>query len=391
MRRIFIGLVGVAVLASVGFAQSSNPFKTYKNQEDYCRENPKMPTCIKTGPLNLDSINGGLYRPAAPSQSSSPAPRHPAAVQPRMSAPGPMTEVALEDWRFSHPAPAMLISVNLVSLLGSPLCGTLLSGAADFTPADLDRTRRVLSDVGQLLVSVSPTASGKPSVLMLAKGNLDGPLGGLLRSGAGMQTQRLDAITMLIGDARSLEMTGHRMRSTMVRTSFNALQTAATEEGLKYDAWIGIDPRHLAALASAFGGGSSAQSLGMLSNLRGISVGLYLRDQLRMEAVLDTPSPDIAERMLVAYRQAEAKQRAGKDPGQVWVNTEGSKVRFVEIVDAKDIKNAEILDPEMTRMFKPYLSSLTQSLAQLSTAPAQAQAKPKASPGVIVIQGLDKK
>ena len=57
---VVIGLL----LLPAAFAQ----FKTYKNQEDYCRDNPKMPTCIKTGPIDLSTVtNPGKYNPNAKS------------------------------------------------------------------------------------------------------------------------------------------------------------------------------------------------------------------------------------------------------------------------------------------------------------------------------------
>src|SRR5437867_9016629 len=42
-----------------------------------------------------------------------------------------------------------------------------------------------------------------PSVLILAKGEVDGPAGAWLRSGEGLQGKRLDAATLLVGDRLS--------------------------------------------------------------------------------------------------------------------------------------------------------------------------------------------
>src|SRR5207245_1428201 len=108
-----------------------------------------------------------------------------------------------------------------------------------------------LSDVGQLLISVASSGTANPSVLMLAEGNVDGAFGAVLRSGAGMQAKHLDAITMLVGDAHSMEMANLRMRSTGAPTTWNPLRKAATREALKYDAWIGLAPGHIASMASA--------------------------------------------------------------------------------------------------------------------------------------------
>lgn len=204
-----------------------------------------------------------------------------------------------------------------------------------------------------------------------------------------MQAKRLDAITMLIGEARSLEMANLRTRSTFVRTTSNALQQAATQEALKYDAWIGVDPRRLASVASAFGGGQNP-TLNQLAVLRGLSVGLYLRDQIRLELELDAPSPDIANRMLAAHSQLEAKQQAGRNMmgGQVWASVEGTKLRFIEVVDARGLKNFSGLDEATAKMIGGQIAPLLQALAHLGPARHPDSDTPKPAQGAIVIQGL---
>jgi hypothetical protein len=182
------------------------------------------------------------------------------------------------------------------------------------------------------------------------------------------------------------------MRSSGARTTWNALQKTATREALKYDAWIGFDPSHLASMASAVGGGSRPE-LAMLANLRGLSVGLYLRDQIRLEAALEAPSPETADRMLAAYQQMEAKRQGARDPmgGQVWATVDGAKLRFILIVEPSRLKDLPILDPATAQMIGPQITPLIQALAGLGSAPRSASAtSPKPAQGAIVIQGLDK-
>jgi hypothetical protein len=366
------------LLSSSGYAQPANPFHSYNSQEDYCRDNPKMPTCFDGRPIVFKPLTG---MPAAAPQPSRAVHR---TVRSRSQPEGSVSEVALQDWRFSHPAPAMLMSVNIGSLLQSPLW-TALFPAASVDAADIEKARSALSDVGQVLVSVTLNGTAKPSVLMLVRGSIDGALGSLMRSGSGMQAKRLDAITMLIGDANSLEMASLRMRSPTVRATYNSLQQAATLEALKYDAWIGLDPRRLASIASAFGGGSNP-ALAMVANLRSLSVGLYLRDQIRMEAVVDTLSPDTAERMLAAY---QAKQQSVRAPiGQEWVTAEGSKLRFIEIVEASRLKSLPGFDAATAQM-APQIAPLIRALAGMGAAPqSDGAAASQPAQGAITIQGL---
>ena len=346
--RSLFGLVALVSLSWNASAQSSKPL-SYKTQEDYCRDNPKMPTCIDGKPFKMLELSKPPMVNPLPAPNRAPAASARATVRSQPAAP-----VALADWRFSHPSPALLINVNIGSLLQSPVWTALASAWGAGKATEIEKVRAALSDIGQLLISVSPNGTANPSVLMLARGNVDGALGSMLRSGAGMQSKRLDAATMLIGDASSLQFANLRMRGPVGRTSWNSLQQAATREALKYDVWIGVDPRHLASMASSFGG--SPVPAPVLAAIRGISLGVYLRDQLRMEASLDAPSPDVAERMLAAYQQAEAKRPAPKGR-QVWVTVEGAKLRYVEIVELSRLKDLTVLDASTAQMLGPMMAT----------------------------------
>src|SRR5207244_1689640 len=113
-----------------------------------------------------------------------------------------ITPVALQDWRFSHSSPALLISVNIASLLRSPVWNNLLPANA----------RSALSEIGQVLISIEANSTTSPSVLMLARGSIDDPMGMWLRSSADTDAKRLDAMTLLIGDPRSLQFADLRLR-----------------------------------------------------------------------------------------------------------------------------------------------------------------------------------
>jgi len=263
------------------------------------------------------------------------------------------------------------------------------TGAPGVSLAALEKARSSLSGMGQILMSISPNRAENPSVLMLARGDIDGAASSWLRSSPGMQTKRLDAITALAGDPQQLEWAARRMQSAAPQKTLNPLQQAATREALKYDAWIGVDPRQLASMASALGS-SSNPALGMTASLRGVSLGLYLRDQIRLEALLETPSSGMAEQLLAAYRQAESRRKQGNDPfdGQMWAAVEGASLRFTAIADLSHLKNAIGIDPAVAQMMGPQIAALLQVFGgpqpQAASAPP-----PKATPGKIVIQGLD--
>jgi hypothetical protein len=298
-------------------------------------------------------------------------------------------ESGVAQWSFAHPSPAILVSLNVGSLLRSPvwteLFGVREGSGADWNAADLERARAALSEIGQVFISMSRGGAASPSVLMLARGNIDSALGAALRSGGGLQAKRLDAITMLLGDAPSLEMAANRMRADFARMTSNLLQQTAAREAQKYDLWVGVDPRHLASLASAFGGVPN-QGFAVLSNFRAISVGLYLRDQIRLEAALDAGSPDIANRLLANFQQTKQQDPFGT---QVWSSAEGATVRFIAIVDANRLRNVPGLDSARAQMTGWQMAPLIRTLAGLDAARQSTPAEPStAAPAAIVIQGL---
>jgi hypothetical protein len=195
---------------------------------------------------------------------------------------------------------------------------------------------------------------------------------------------------MLLGDAGSFEMAANRMRSDFARMPLNLLQQTAVREAQKYDIWVGVDPRHLASLASALGAVPN-QGFAVLSNFRAISVCLYLRDQIRMEAALDAGSPDIANRLLANFQQKDTRQQ---DPlgTQVWSSVEGSTVRFIAIVDANRLRTVPGFDAARAQMTGWQMAPLIRALAGLDAARESTPAEPSATsaptPAAIVIQGL---
>jgi len=398
MIRPIGAFAGLVLLSSMGLAQpgsgvfelpltctytdkngrtSTAPCKTLirEQQDKYCRDNPKDSSCGETKkPIDIEALTGPKYRP--PGGVPSTGPRRTARPN---TAPEPMIPVALHDWRFAHPSPALLLSVNIRSLLKSPIWGTLLPVPA----ADLEKARPSLSAIGQILLSLNPGGTTAPSLLILAKGEVDGLAGAWLRSGEGLQAKRLDAVTMLVGDPQSLKFADLRMRGPATWSSSDRLLKSATDS-MKYDAWIGVEPRYLSSLASAFGQQLSPAMAG-LASLRSLSLGLYLRDHIRLEASFDTASADLAERLVAALQQANARE---KKPGQRWVTAEGTKVSYIEIVEERELKDFPKF--EVTGAIGQQVTGLLRSLTNPAVAARSAEpAAPKTTPGAIVIQGLD--
>ena len=69
------------------------------------------------------------------------------------------------------------------------------------------------------------------------------------------------------------------------------------------------------------------------------------------------------------------------------MTAEGSKLQYIEIVDAKELKGG--LDPTVAQMLGPQIGPLIQALAGSGSTARSASAAPPKPRGAIVIQGLD--
>src|SRR5437667_9842603 len=101
--RSLFGLVALVSLPWTGSAQSSKPL-SYKTQEDYCRDNPKMPTCIDGKPFKMLDLSKPPTVTLLPPPNRAPASGARGTVRSQPAAP-----VARADWRFSHASPALLV------------------------------------------------------------------------------------------------------------------------------------------------------------------------------------------------------------------------------------------------------------------------------------------
>jgi hypothetical protein len=91
--------------------------------------------------------------------------------------------------------------------------------------------------------------------------------------------------------------------------------------------------------------------------------------------------------MLAAY---QAKQQTVRAPiGQEWVTTEGSKLRFIEIVDVGRLKSLPGFDAATAQM-APQIAPLIRALAGMGSAPQSDSVAPsQPAQGAIMIQGLE--
>ncbi len=218
-------VTGIMLLSDPRFRwRASTQFgKTgFPTQEDYCRDNPKAAMCPNGRPISADNpLVFYTLQPDAIHPVNMKAARERPTVRynirsrtaPQRPVRTPVTEMALQDWRFSHQSPAMLMSINIGSLLQSPMWAQLFSAfgaeGSSLQTAAIDKIRcgieRRRSDTG--------FDQRERREEFVGAGIGQGQYGQRERRVAAVeprtQVKRIDAITTLIGEGGSLGVCEH--------------------------------------------------------------------------------------------------------------------------------------------------------------------------------------
>jgi len=349
--------IGICVLFAQAVYPQATVLKGYKTHEDYCRDNPKAPTCIKGKPLNIDALNPKLQ--GSPGGARTPAPVAPAAPQ--------MIVLGEPDWRFAHPRADLMAAMDVTGMIRSPFFRTLLSdlgGTGGIGNAEMESLLARADDVEKISIS----AHGK-EILILMTGRLDS-IENLAKPGSGMTFHRVSADSILMGTEPALSEAMRRL-SVPQRTVSNAARRAK-ELSQTNDLWMTGTP----ALLTAYG---ASGPRGM--DLSSFTIGLQLRDQLRMDLVLNSTTPAGAQRMMAGYQQAQRKTSGAL---QSSVTLDGSAVRLAFVLPQGEIRKG--LQELMSSAAGKQLAAL---IAANKPAAGDSAAKPPAAPGKVMIYGLE--
>ena len=386
-------LCGTVLSGAVMLAQ----IPVYNSYEDYCRENPHAPTCKDGKPINMDESMKAVMDahskvwceinpkdPACPDKNSAKPKAKAPAARPMKSAPqtvvAPSAELTQEslpparhtkgspadirlgelDWRLVQPNADLLIGINMASLLESEMARTLIrqwTGKLGATAEEQDKLFASLGDVTEAVISVQ----GK-EVLAVLLGHVDdfperAQVGGL-------QSTRVSVDTVVLGTPGAAKFAQHRLNfgppaSTPLK---EAQQLAHT-----YHFWVWAKPSALAAL------GQGARSGTPITKIK---FGVNLKDQFRMDVMLDTASAAIAEKVLESSRKTA--------PREMQTSIVGASVHCALVLD-RDValtRFTSFMTDSVGRQFAPLLAAARQMAAR--QAPQTAR-----QPGKIVIEGLD--
>jgi hypothetical protein len=199
-------------------------------------------------------------------------------------------------------------------------------------------------------------------VLAVLSGHLDDfPEGAQV---GGLQSTRVSVDTAILGSPWAIKFARNRLNfglpvSTQLKEAEKLSQT--------YHFWAWTKPSALAALGRGVRGNTPISK---------IKFGVNLKDQFRMDMILDTASAEIAQRMLESSRKGA--------PREMQASVEGAAVHYALLLD-RDValtRFASFMTDSVGKQFAPLLAAARQMAAQ--------QAPRAARPaGKIVIEGLD--
>jgi hypothetical protein len=387
-------LCGAVLSAAVMLAQ----IPVYNSNEDYCRENPHAPTCKDGKPINVEESMKAVMDahsqawcemnpkdPTCPDKNSTKAKAKVPAARTTKSAPqtvvapsaertqemlpparhtkGSPTEIRLGelDWRLVQSNADLLIGINMASLLESELARTLIrqwTGKLGATAEEQDKLLASLGDVTETVISVQ----GK-DVLAVLIGRMDDFSEGT--QVGRLQTARISVDTVVMGSPAAITWARHRLNfGPPVSTPLKEAQQMAQA----YHFWAWAKPSALAALG---------QGVRSSTPITKIKFGVNLKDQFRMDLILDTASAAIAEKVLASSMKTA--------PREMQSSIEGASVHCAMVLD-RDValtRFTSFMTDSVGQQFAPLLAAARQMAAR------QAPAAARPSPAKIVIEGLD--
>ena len=277
----------------------------------------------------------------------------------------PLFAFGQEESRFAHPDATLVGTIHPAALLNSPLLASAMTSASPNDPsaaAMVAMAKGVLGGIKEIRFSLMDNGTPEPDVVAVIDGQFDEAMLAALGQASAMY-RRLDAHTILFGNGPSLEKAAARVAQTTPVLQPRVL--AGTDPLAAYDVWIsGRIPNLPAGLPGLPGG--------FKLDVRGVALGLSLRDNIDMELALEAASPAAAEALLKTAHEAELSQPQQLQ-GVLRSFADGSTARF-------RMNLPQALAMEALRAPS---APLTASVPQ----PLPPPAKPRRA--TVLIQGLD--
>lgn len=236
-----------------------------------------------------------------------------------------MTELSKVDWRFAHPKPDLLLSMNVGKIVRSPYLAQSLQESfnmtSDVDKAKLDLILKMVGTVERVQVSLRSTqVKNDPDYLILVTGNLDGMVRQMLTQqsqGAAVVSREVSPNAILFGKAGLIDQAVQRMSGTT--TPYIASDLSSS------DLWIAGD-------AGLLQGTTNGPLPPGVDALKRFALGLNFGDPLELNANLSMANEDGAEKMVAMYNlltaQAAQSPEAAALASAAKIDHQGSEVHF---------------------------------------------------------------
>lgn len=274
----------------------------------------------------------------------------------------PATE---QDWRFAHPEATLVGGIRPQALLQSPLLEEALkqNGQNPQNQAMFAMARSILSGITEVRFSIIDTGNQNMEAIALVQGHLDDAVVGMMAQGKA-SLRRLDANTLLMGDAAALDLAEKRMHQTEPMLRSRVLE--GTDSLASHDFW----------LAGQIPAGQVPAGLNL--NLRSIAVGLSIREGIQGELAMQTATAAMAEALIKEALKAESQQPT-KFKGMFRTFVDGTTAHFT--IDVPRDLALDVMRTGVTTQRSVAQSNAPQPLPPAAPAPPQRH--------TILIQGLD--
>jgi len=229
------------------------------------------------------------------------------------------------DWRFAHPKPELLMSINVGKIVRSPFLAQSIqesfSMTSDVDKAKLDLILKMVGTIERVQVSLRSTqVKNDPDYLVLVTGNLDNMVRQMLTQqskGSGVVSRELSPNAILFGKAVLIDQAVRRMSGTTSPFIANDLSAS--------DLWIAGDTGLLQ-------GATNGPLPPGVDTLKRFALGLNFRDPLELNANLSMANEDGAEKMVAMYNLLTAQAAQSPDAAALVsaakIDHQGSEVHF---------------------------------------------------------------
>jgi hypothetical protein len=294
------------------------------------------------------------------------------------------------DWRFAHPGTDMLMGLNLKMLLTSPAAAPLRDMVGGMGAMNGERLK-MLEDVDEIYVSVRSKyvkgrPAGEPLGVILLLGNFDnGAIMKMFEKQPKVAARFIDRHTIMLGDEESMAGAVARLKGEDGLVS--PVIERAKELAAGNDFWIVGSPAPIAGLKPRGSmkkqGGMAGEIEAIFDQLRSFSLGVALRDELKLDLGVNLRTKAAADQLMSLYQRFEAEMRKTPEGEKQWtemaqsleVHPNGTAVRFSLHADMASFQQT------MAQAAQGLMAPIPIQVAQQAPVPVAPQ--PVAPPAVV--------